>query len=69
MFNQSKAHIECEQDAGAFAAPIVRKARAVYRSPALKDYGRIADLTAGGSSNRTSEVFNGCRAQAFLFRC
>lgn len=40
-----------------------------YSTPKLTRFGSVSALTAGGSSSQTSEFFNGCKAQAFLFRC
>lgn len=40
-----------------------------YSTPKLTRFGSVSALTAGGSSNRVSEVFNGCSAQALFVRC
>lgn len=45
----------------------VRKA---YSAPKLVNFGRVADLTAGGSSPRGTEfVIYSCKSQNAFFRC
>ena len=68
MLTSITALKECAERGNA-SRTVVRQPRAMYVTPRLLDYGRLVDLTAGGSSARQSEVFNGCNAQAFLFRC
>jgi hypothetical protein len=44
-------------------------AKSAYDAPALTCFGKVGDLTAGGSARKVSEALNGCPAQQVIFRC